>query len=285
MQYVGISTCQFIPCYAGAIHKHPHTRILKPFEDSEPTGLKVDTALSLPPSKVHPYCQGPPQHHPPPRSTPTPSTSKVHPNTIHLQGPPLHHPPPRSTPTPSTSKVHPHRPPPTPSTSKVHPTIHIQATRIPTPSTSKVHPYTIIHLQGPPLHHPHPRSTPTPSTSKVHPYTIHIDPYPYTIHIQGPPLHHPHPRSTPTPSTSTSTPTQDPSLPPATSRSTQRRRPAATQRSAGGLDVRSLVGYPPKETLHDRTAPEFRLQWRSAMAVPIQHAQGVSVCPVMPLGY
>ena len=25
-----------------AIHKHTHTRILKPFEDSEPTGLKVD---------------------------------------------------------------------------------------------------------------------------------------------------------------------------------------------------------------------------------------------------
>ena len=27
-----------------AIHKHMHTRILKPFEDSEPTGLKVDIA-------------------------------------------------------------------------------------------------------------------------------------------------------------------------------------------------------------------------------------------------
>ena len=27
-----------------AIHKHTHTRILKPFEDSEPTGLTVDTA-------------------------------------------------------------------------------------------------------------------------------------------------------------------------------------------------------------------------------------------------
>ena len=27
-----------------AIHKHTHTRILKPFEDSEPTGLKVDIA-------------------------------------------------------------------------------------------------------------------------------------------------------------------------------------------------------------------------------------------------
>ena len=33
---------QFIPYYASAIHKHTHTRILKPFEDSEPTGLKVD---------------------------------------------------------------------------------------------------------------------------------------------------------------------------------------------------------------------------------------------------
>ena len=40
MRYVGISTYQFIPCYAsGAIHKHSHTHILKPFEDSEPTGL------------------------------------------------------------------------------------------------------------------------------------------------------------------------------------------------------------------------------------------------------
>ena len=28
-------------CYT---HKHMHTRILKPFEDSEPTGLKVDLA-------------------------------------------------------------------------------------------------------------------------------------------------------------------------------------------------------------------------------------------------
>ena len=36
-------TYQFIPCYANAIHK-PHTRILKPFEDSKPTGLKVDIA-------------------------------------------------------------------------------------------------------------------------------------------------------------------------------------------------------------------------------------------------
>ena len=26
-------------------HKHTHTRILKPFENSEPTGLKVDIAV------------------------------------------------------------------------------------------------------------------------------------------------------------------------------------------------------------------------------------------------
>ena len=44
MDCVGISTYQFIPCYASAIHKHTHTRSLKPFEDSEPTGLKVDIA-------------------------------------------------------------------------------------------------------------------------------------------------------------------------------------------------------------------------------------------------
>ena len=42
MHYVGISTNQFIPYYASAIHKH--TRILKPFEESEPTGLKADIA-------------------------------------------------------------------------------------------------------------------------------------------------------------------------------------------------------------------------------------------------
>ena len=45
MQYVGISTHQFIPYYASAIHTHTHTRILGPFEVSEPTGLKVDIAL------------------------------------------------------------------------------------------------------------------------------------------------------------------------------------------------------------------------------------------------
>ena len=41
-----IHVYRFIPCYASAIHKH--TRILKPFEDSEPTGLKVDTATMSP---------------------------------------------------------------------------------------------------------------------------------------------------------------------------------------------------------------------------------------------
>ena len=44
MHYIGISTYQFIPYYAGAIHKHMHTRILKLFEDGEPMGLKVDIA-------------------------------------------------------------------------------------------------------------------------------------------------------------------------------------------------------------------------------------------------
>ena len=36
-------TLPFISNYASAIHKHTNTHILKPFEDSEPTGLKVDT--------------------------------------------------------------------------------------------------------------------------------------------------------------------------------------------------------------------------------------------------
>ena len=36
---------EFILYYASAIHKHTHAHILKPFEDSEPTGLKVDIAL------------------------------------------------------------------------------------------------------------------------------------------------------------------------------------------------------------------------------------------------
>ena len=44
MHYVGISTYQFVPYYASAVHKHTHTRNLKPFEDSELTGLKVDIA-------------------------------------------------------------------------------------------------------------------------------------------------------------------------------------------------------------------------------------------------
>ena len=37
---------QFIPYYASAIHKHTHAHILKPFVDSEPTGLQVDIAIS-----------------------------------------------------------------------------------------------------------------------------------------------------------------------------------------------------------------------------------------------
>ena len=44
MHYVGIFTYQFILYYVSAIHKHTHTPILKPPEDSEPTGLKVDIA-------------------------------------------------------------------------------------------------------------------------------------------------------------------------------------------------------------------------------------------------
>ena len=45
MHYAGISTYQFISYSASAIHKHMPTRILKPSEDGEPTGLKVDIAL------------------------------------------------------------------------------------------------------------------------------------------------------------------------------------------------------------------------------------------------
>ncbi len=44
MHYVGISTYKFIPHYASAIQKQTHTPILKPSEDSEPTGLKADIA-------------------------------------------------------------------------------------------------------------------------------------------------------------------------------------------------------------------------------------------------
>ena len=35
---------QFILYYTSALHKHTHARILKPFEDSEPVGLKVNIA-------------------------------------------------------------------------------------------------------------------------------------------------------------------------------------------------------------------------------------------------
>ena len=41
----GISTYQFIPYCANAIHSHMHAGILKPFENNEPTGLKVDVAI------------------------------------------------------------------------------------------------------------------------------------------------------------------------------------------------------------------------------------------------
>ena len=46
MQYAGIYTYQFILHCASVIHKYMHTRILKPFEDSELTVLKVDIALN-----------------------------------------------------------------------------------------------------------------------------------------------------------------------------------------------------------------------------------------------
>ena len=46
MHYDGISTYHFIPHHACATQKHTLTRILKPFEDSEPTGLKVDIAIA-----------------------------------------------------------------------------------------------------------------------------------------------------------------------------------------------------------------------------------------------
>ena len=44
MHYFDISTYQFISYHASAAHKYMHARILKPFEDSEPKGLKVDIA-------------------------------------------------------------------------------------------------------------------------------------------------------------------------------------------------------------------------------------------------
>ena len=45
LHWRGISTYQFIPYCASTIHKHTHTRILKPFEDSEPTGLSSKSKL------------------------------------------------------------------------------------------------------------------------------------------------------------------------------------------------------------------------------------------------
>jgi len=44
MHYIGLSTYHFIPYYAIAMHKHTHTCILKPFEDNELIGLKVNIA-------------------------------------------------------------------------------------------------------------------------------------------------------------------------------------------------------------------------------------------------
>ena len=46
MHYTGISRYQFILYYASATHKHTHTHthILKLFEGSKLTGLKVDIA-------------------------------------------------------------------------------------------------------------------------------------------------------------------------------------------------------------------------------------------------
>ena len=38
---------QFIPYYSSAIHKHTHTCILKRFEESKPTVLKVDIAQTF----------------------------------------------------------------------------------------------------------------------------------------------------------------------------------------------------------------------------------------------
>ena len=40
MHYVGMSTYQFIPYHANAVHQQTHI----PFEDSEPMELKVDIA-------------------------------------------------------------------------------------------------------------------------------------------------------------------------------------------------------------------------------------------------
>ena len=46
MQYVGISTNEFLSYSTSVIHKHTQTHILKPFVDSERTGLKVDIACT-----------------------------------------------------------------------------------------------------------------------------------------------------------------------------------------------------------------------------------------------
>ena len=46
---LNVYTTMAYPCISSfrAIHKHTHTHILKPYEDSEPTGLKVDTAEQI----------------------------------------------------------------------------------------------------------------------------------------------------------------------------------------------------------------------------------------------
>ena len=41
------TTLAYIYISVHSVHKHTHTCILKPFEDSEPTGLKVDIACKL----------------------------------------------------------------------------------------------------------------------------------------------------------------------------------------------------------------------------------------------
>ena len=67
MHYFGISTYQFIPCSASDTHKHTHTCILKPFEDSKPTGLKVDIAGHCP-SYLHSHSVWRPIFHRSPHS-------------------------------------------------------------------------------------------------------------------------------------------------------------------------------------------------------------------------
>ena len=140
MQYVGISTYQFIPCYTQAPpHTHPQTIWGQQTDGTKSGYCPIPTPIQGPSLLLH---------HPPPRST----------HTIHIQGPP----------TPSTSKVHPHHPPPR----STH-TVHIQGP--PTPSTSKFHPHHSTSKVHP--HRPHLRSIPTPSSSKIHPYLqLHQDP-------------------------------------------------------------------------------------------------------------